>query len=212
MRVPLLFPVPLSQPSLRSTANPLEKRAQHMMTVCTGEGVQVCQDTYDECVGGGGASPSLNDFCSCFAHLGSCMYGAGCLNGTYENLRSQYCSTADDYCCQLHGEFLGCGENINFGATTLCDCEEGYSGELCNSTEARCTAHQSQCKVCDACCHDYTEETCDSCVVSECDTEYTCAADSSCTACDGCCKDYLAGPSRQVDCNVCAKDKCDQPF
>lgn len=101
-------------------------------------------------------------------------------------------------------------QRSDFSGEDHCLCEDLYSGEWCNTTSATCSS-SSTCNVCKACCKDYSGDTCDACVQSECD-HYICSDQVFvCNApCQGCCKSYLAGASVQEDCNICVEQTCGQ--
>lgn len=144
--------------------------------------------------------------CGCFQYLGSCLYKAGCLNGTNEDLHTNYCETGDQYCCMNHGDFNGCGLRSDFSGQEMCLCEDGFSGNNCNSTSGANCAKDS-CNVCATCCKGYSKETCEACVVDECDSQNVCSAVAGqCNTCSKCCKSYLENDDS--DCNLCVEHEC----
>ena len=177
--------------------------ARELTAVCTQTAARNCALTQSACIQNL-PHDDQSGVCACFQGLGNCLHKAGCLNGTYEDLHTQYCETGDSYCCNNHGEFDGCGERWQFTGQEMCQCEELYSGTFCNTTSANC-AKGASCTVCSACCKGYTQDTCDSCVAYECDRN-VCNAGASCTACPACCKSYLEG--HQADCNICVEMEC----
>lgn len=183
----------------------LHNTAHRLLEECNTREMMGCRETYQRCVAGVVGGNGLHQVCECYATLGNCVHNAGCLNGTDANLNDQYCESANYNCCMDHGEFLGCGEQP-FSSLSLCQCEPGFSGPMCNVTTAGSCSRGSSCTVCDKCCKDYHPETCEACVVDECDEVAHCSADSSCTVCEPCCRSYLT--SRQMDCNICVADEC----
>lgn len=171
---------------------------------CSMTAARNCGIAHAACIQNAGGH-SQDNICSCFQTFGNCLHLANCLNGTNEDLNTQYCQTVDSYCCDNHGEFAGCGERADFSGSEMCWCEEGYSGTFCNTTDSVCSTDLSTCNVCGTCCKSYSQDTCDACVQEECDMN-VCSADSSCSVCSACCKSYLSG--NQADCNVCVEDEC----
>lgn len=124
-----------------------------------------------------------------------------------QDLHTNYCRVGDHYCCDDHGDFNGCGLRSDFSGAELCLCEDGYTGTNCNSTTGVVCASGNTCNVCQTCCKPYSQETCEACVVDECDNQNVCSAVAGeCNVCSACCKPYLEGD--KTDCNLCVEHEC----